>query len=113
MRAGLKLRPFDSGIHDPDHTSTCGTREWVARAFTCVEDIGYIGLGVLLTASGVVLLGHTVFTFVNDLAHAMLPSAVVGLLDRLLLVLMIIELLYTVQVSFREHAIIPEPFIIA
>ncbi|MBA2305793.1 MAG: hypothetical protein H0W08_24605 [Acidobacteria bacterium] len=28
------------------------------------------------------------------------------------LVLMIVELLYTVQVSFREHALVPEPFLI-
>ena len=37
---------------------------------------------------------------------------VISLLDRLLLVLMIVELLYTVQVSFREHALVPEPFLI-
>jgi Phosphate-starvation-inducible E family len=29
-----------------------------------------------------------------------------------LLILLIVELLYTVQVSFREHAIVPEPFLI-
>ena len=33
-------------------------------------------------------------------------------LRYLLLVLVIIELLYTVQVSFREHALVPEPFLI-
>ncbi|HEY1251131.1 MAG TPA: phosphate-starvation-inducible PsiE family protein, partial [Thermoanaerobaculia bacterium] len=33
-------------------------------------------------------------------------------LDRILLVLMIIELLYTVKVSFREHTLVPEPFLI-
>jgi uncharacterized membrane protein (DUF373 family) len=32
--------------------------------------------------------------------------------DRLLLILLIVELLYTVQVSFREHGIIPEPFLL-
>jgi hypothetical protein len=37
---------------------------------------------------------------------------VIGLLDRLLLTLMIVELLYTVQVSFRDHALVPEPFLI-
>jgi len=26
--------------------------------------------------------------------------------------LMVVELLYTVQVSFREHAVLPEPFLI-
>jgi uncharacterized membrane protein (DUF373 family) len=33
-------------------------------------------------------------------------------LDRVLLVLMVVELLYTVQVSFREHKIAPEPFLL-
>jgi uncharacterized membrane protein (DUF373 family) len=44
--------------------------------------------------------------------HATLPGAIVSVLDRLLLLLMVVELLYTVQVSFREHAIVPEPFLI-
>jgi hypothetical protein len=42
---------------------------------------------------------------------APLPG-VINLLDRTLLVLMLVELLYTVQVSFREHALLPEPFLI-
>jgi uncharacterized membrane protein (DUF373 family) len=29
-----------------------------------------------------------------------------------LLILLIVELLYTVQVSFREHAVMPEPFLL-
>jgi uncharacterized membrane protein (DUF373 family) len=36
----------------------------------------------------------------------------VGLLDQLLLILMMIEILYTVQVSFREHVLVPEPFVL-
>jgi len=38
--------------------------------------------------------------------------AIVLLLDRILLALMIVELLYTVQVSFREHTLVPEPFVL-
>jgi uncharacterized membrane protein (DUF373 family) len=38
--------------------------------------------------------------------------AVVSVLDRILLALMVVELLYTVQVSFREHALVPEPFLL-
>ena len=34
------------------------------------------------------------------------------MLDQLLLILMIIEILYTVQVSFREHLLVPEPFVL-
>ena len=58
------------------------------------------------------LLGHTANSFVRELLQGTLPVAIVSLLDRLLLVLMVIELLYTVQVSFREHALVPEPFLI-
>jgi uncharacterized membrane protein (DUF373 family) len=37
---------------------------------------------------------------------------IVNVIDRILLVLMIVELLYTVKVSFREHVLVPEPFLI-
>jgi uncharacterized membrane protein (DUF373 family) len=40
------------------------------------------------------------------------PGPIIDLLDRVLLVVMIVELLYTVQVSFREHTLVPEPFLI-
>jgi uncharacterized membrane protein (DUF373 family) len=89
-----------------------GTRGILARVFTWVEDVVYIGLGVLLAVSALVLLGHTALAFSRDLMHAALPGAIVSLLDRLLLVLVIVELLYTIQVSFREHALVPEPFLI-
>jgi uncharacterized membrane protein (DUF373 family) len=36
----------------------------------------------------------------------------VGLLDQSLLVLLIVELLYTVHVSFREHVLTAPPFLL-
>ena len=39
-------------------------------------------------------------------------NAIIDLLDHSLLILMIVELLYTVQVSFRAHALVPEPFLV-
>lgn len=41
-----------------------------------------------------------------------LAAGVVDLLDSILLVLLIIELLYTVQVSFRVHGLLAEPFLV-
>jgi uncharacterized membrane protein (DUF373 family) len=84
----------------------------VARAFTLVEDIVYVGLGILLALSALILLGNAALAFARDLLHAATPGLVVNLLGHLLLVLMIVELLYTVQVSFREHTLVPEPFLI-
>ncbi len=85
-------------------------RVWVARAFTAVEDVVYIGLGLLLTASALTLLVTGVNDFVRN-AVAGKPHNI-ELLDRILLILLIVELLYTVQVSFREHALVPEPFLL-
>ncbi len=87
-------------------------RNWVARAFTAVEDIVYIGLGLLLAASSIILLVTGVIDFAQTLWSGSFAQEIVGLLDRILLVLLFVELLYTVQVSFREHTIIAEPFLL-
>jgi hypothetical protein len=87
-------------------------REGIARTFTRIEDAVYVGLGVLLAGSAVVLLIAGGVDFVRHVVDGELPDRVVALLDRILLILMIVEILYTVQVSFREHALVPEPFLI-
>jgi len=87
-------------------------REWVARAFTRVEDVVYVALGLLLAASAIALLASAGIAFVRTVADGEVAGRVVSILDQLLLVLMIIEILYTVQVSFREHALVPEPFLV-
>lgn len=87
-------------------------REWVARAFTRVEDVVYIALGVLLAASAIALLASAGVAFVRTVADGDVAGRLVAILDQLLLVLMIIEILYTVQISFREHALVPEPFLV-
>jgi len=43
--------------------------------------------------------------------HA-LGGQIVNLLDQILLILLVIELLYTVQISFRERGLIAEPFLV-
>jgi uncharacterized membrane protein (DUF373 family) len=88
------------------------TRSWIARGFTVVEDIVYVGLGLLLSASAIVLLVSGIINFVRSLATGTFLHNIVGLLDNILLILLIVELLYTVQVSFRKHALLPEPFLL-
>ena len=87
-------------------------RERVARAFSVVEDIVYIGLGVLLAGSSLILLGSGIISFGQNLIAGSLGTNIVALLDRILLILLVVELLYTVQVSFREHILAPEPFLL-
>lgn len=88
------------------------TREWIARAFTLIEDVVYIGLGLLLAASAVSLLVSGIVSVGQSIYGGTLVAEVIALLDRILLILLVVELLYTVQVSFREHSIVPEPFLL-
>jgi uncharacterized membrane protein (DUF373 family) len=88
------------------------TRDWIARAFTVVEDVVYLGLGVLLAGLVIGMLVHGFIDLGHSVVRLSVGEQVIALLDKALLVLLIVEVLYTVQVSFREHAIAPEPFIL-
>ncbi len=88
------------------------SRTFIARIFTVVEDVVYVGLGVLLAASAAALLVSAIASCAQSLVGGTFGRDVVQLLDRILLVLLVVELLYTVQVSFREHVIVPEPFLL-
>jgi phosphate starvation-inducible membrane PsiE len=89
-----------------------GAREAIARWFTRAEDAVYIGLAVILAASAVALLADAVVTLVSSAVAGTLNARVVDLLDRVLLTLILVEMLSTVQVSFREHTLVPEPFLV-
>jgi hypothetical protein len=87
-------------------------REWISSGFTRVEDVVYIGLGLVLALSALVLLIIVALSVGEAVISANLPQKIVRLLDQSLLILMIVEILYTLQVSFREHTLIAEPFLI-
>ena len=84
----------------------------VAQGFTRAEDVLYVGLGLVLAGSAAALLVNVVAGLGKSILGGAGIHSIVELLDRVLLILMIVELLYTVQVSFREHTLVPEPFLI-
>jgi uncharacterized membrane protein (DUF373 family) len=85
-------------------------REWISQGFSRVEDVVYVGL--LLAISALALLAFGAFSLWESLRGGGLARDIISLLDRILRILMIIEVLSTVQVSFREHALVAEPFLI-
>jgi hypothetical protein len=87
-------------------------REWISSGFTRVEDVAYVGLGLVLAVSALVLLVVEALSLGEAIMAANLPVKIVRLLDQSLLILMIVEILYTLQVSFREHTLVAEPFLI-
>jgi phosphate-starvation-inducible protein E len=66
----------------------------------------------LLAASALALLVDSGWSFARAVTEGAMAERIIALLDRILLILMIVEILYSVQVSFREHALVPEPFLI-
>ena len=88
-------------------------REKISSVFTRVEDVTYVGLGVLLAVSALFLLLAAAWTLVEGLSFSGLAKDLtVEVIEQILLVLLIIEILSTVQVSFREHVLTPEPFLV-
>ena len=88
-------------------------RAGVVRGLSFVEDVVYCGLGVLLAVYAVTLLIRGFFSMAHlAMGQASGPHPFVELLDQMLLILLVVELLYTVQVSFREHGLVVEPFLV-
>ena len=87
-------------------------RETIARIFSTVEDGVYVVLGLLLAAGLAALLVDAALAFWRTFAGGLSSMNIIPFLDRTLLVLMVVEILYTVQVSFREHLLVPEPFLL-
>jgi uncharacterized membrane protein (DUF373 family) len=87
-------------------------RDRISNVFTRIEDITYIGLGILLAAGALILLGAAAWFLYNSVFSGEIRELMVDLLDQILLILMVLEILYTVQVSFREHVLSPEPFLV-
>ncbi|HSE88774.1 MAG TPA: phosphate-starvation-inducible PsiE family protein [Candidatus Binatia bacterium] len=87
-------------------------REWLSQWFSLAEDAIYVGLGLLLIAIAFTLLLTEMVYFGQYVSTRTLADNVVFLLDRILLIIIFVEVLYTVQVSFRQHILRPEPFLV-
>jgi uncharacterized membrane protein (DUF373 family) len=87
-------------------------RRLVSIVFSATQDAVYVVLGLLLGVTAAIMLVQGALELARTATQGMDVRAVVAVLDRILLALMVVELLYTVQVSFREHALVPEPFLL-
>jgi uncharacterized membrane protein (DUF373 family) len=77
-----------------------------------IEIFAYVVLGLLLALTalfGIASASASLWASVTDAGGA---GSVVVTVDRLLFVLMLVEILHTVRVSFRSGTLICEPFLI-
>ncbi len=81
------------------------------NAFVSVEHVAYVALGVLLALTALIALvsaAAALWGGIRDLS----ANTIFITIDRLLLVLMLVEILHTVRVSMRSGGLTCEPFLI-
>ncbi len=76
------------------------------------QDIVTVTVGVVLIVLAATLAVSGVVSFVTDVRHQPVGTAAINLLDRVLLVLILVEIVHTVVLSLRAHRLAAQPFIV-
>jgi uncharacterized membrane protein (DUF373 family) len=103
-----------SDLIEEEHADKDTTRigAIAGNIFLRVEIYAYIVLGALLAVAAIIGIGSTVLSLWGALlAHGDADTLVLTI-DRLLFVLMVVEIMHTVRVSFRSGVLVCEPFLI-
>ena len=80
--------------------------------FQRIEFGVYLALGVLLSVTALLTLGSAALLLLEGMRDWSGTRAIFLIVDRLMFVLMLIEILHTVRGSVRSGALTPEPFLI-
>ncbi len=100
---------------DPGQEHEQHIERWVqgaAGGFLWMEHATYVALGVLLSLTAVMALAATVALMWSSLGNWTSDEAVLQIIDRLLFVLMVVEILHTVRASMRTGGLTCEPFLV-
>src|ERR1700716_4078128 len=80
--------------------------------FLQIELLVYVALGILLSLTALVALGSAALLLWEAMRDWSGTRAIFLVVDRLMFVLMLIEILHTARGSVRSGALTPEPFLI-
>lgn len=96
---------------DPPHPQTVST-VWTMMLLEHAQDIVSVVVGAVLVLLAGVLLVSGVVDFAGQISSDSVLTAANTLLDRVLLVLILVEIVHTVVLSLRAHTLVPQPFIV-
>src|SRR5260370_32013904 len=86
-------------------------RREVPRLFEHIEHALAIGIGVLLSVAAVLALTGAATLAWDGVIQWPQTRSLFGIVDRLLFVLMLVEILHTVPASIQPHRPAPEPLL--
>jgi len=87
-------------------------KDFIEKIFHYCENVIYIVIALFLVITSIFLMKDVVLTFLHPSTEYEFLKWIVEILDKTLLMLMVIEILYTVRVSFKDHVLCAEPFLI-
>jgi uncharacterized membrane protein (DUF373 family) len=104
-------------VTEPDETEPVqpAARPGVAASIWALEhaqDFVTVAVGVVLIVLAATLAVSGVVNFVEDVQKHTIATAATNLLDRILLVLILVEIVHTVVLSLRAHRLAAQPFIV-
>src|SRR5216684_8646758 len=79
--------------------------------FLRIELVVYVALGILLSVTALLALASAALLLWEGMRDWSGTSAIFLIVDRLMFVLMLIEILHTVRGSVRSGELTPEPFL--
>jgi uncharacterized membrane protein (DUF373 family) len=80
--------------------------------FAQIEHFVYIALGALLSVGAVIALCEAGVTLWHKMVDSNATGGIFIIVDRLLFVLLLVEILHTIRASIRTGGLAPEPFLI-
>jgi uncharacterized membrane protein (DUF373 family) len=86
--------------------------KFASRAFLRIEVFAYLILGMFLALTALLGIGSVAVSLWKNVQEHISANSLVLTIDRLLFVLMVVEILHTVRVSFRSGTLVCEPFLI-
>lgn len=82
------------------------------KSLSVVEVVIYAAVGLILSLAALFALFRACQTLWQGLSMEASTRTVVEVIDRLLVVLVLVEILHTVRISIRSHILVAEPFLI-
>jgi phosphate starvation-inducible membrane PsiE len=76
------------------------------------ESAVLILIGVVLVVLAVLMLGGAIMAVIHSAQEGHIREEAIEILDSVLLVMMTMEIVYTVAISLEAHALVAEPFLI-
>jgi uncharacterized membrane protein (DUF373 family) len=103
---------METTVQPPTRPAEDKLRIYSCGYFCLVEVAIYILLGILIAATGLLALSGAGVLLWNGWRELTLATSAFQIMDRLLFVLMLVEILHTVRISIRSHTLVTEPFLV-